>query len=499
MIWQYNANRIVMVANLVEGGRRMCDSYWPEEINQSEKHEEFIVTLESVVEYADYIVRSLKLRKQLHYGQDESRPIYQYHFTSWKDRGRPSFGAVTLLHFHQEVHSKDDERTGPLVVHCSAGVGRTGTFIALDILLQQVEHERVVDVFGCIQKLREQRMLMVQSQEQAMFLHDAILEAINVGNTSYPCSTMAEEFSKICEEKENGKSELRKQFMLLSKLKSTPEEQINGRVLEESKDKNRDISVIPGELDRPYLTIRHEYQSDYINAVYVDSFRKHDYYVVTQMPLPNTQADFWRLVFDHQLNAIVMLNEMDESDEVYFQVATCKQYWPDGGSGIYGPIKVEHVAVTNISTNIVMRQFMVSLATNKFLLFYLVVNKKNDGKLSVRHYQLLGWPNNEVLPPDKDVLLLLMEEVHSWQQKQKYPKHIHKMGHTIVHCLNGVTRCGLFCGVSYIIDKIKLDEKVDVLLAARNVSRNRYQFVRTLDEYRFLYEIALKYIYWCVC
>jgi len=61
---------------------------------------------------------NITIPSNLHYDQDESRPIYQYHFTSWKDKGRPSFGAVTLLHFHQKVHSKDDEKTGPLVVHC---------------------------------------------------------------------------------------------------------------------------------------------------------------------------------------------------------------------------------------------------------------------------------------------------------------------------------------------------------------------------------------------
>ncbi|KAK2140984.1 hypothetical protein LSH36_1190g00087 [Paralvinella palmiformis] len=377
MIWQYGANRIVMVANLAEDGKKKCDRYWPEYINQSEKHDMFMVTLESVTEYADYTIRSLTLARG-------------YHFTSWKDKGRPSFGAVTLLHFHQKVHSKDDERTGPLVVHCSAGVGRTGTFIALDILLQQMADERVADVLGCVQKLRQQRMLMVQTK---------VGRKLYYMNIIFQCSAVYYSFKVFKEE-----------------------EQYKEGLLKENKDKNRDISVIPAEHHRPYLTMRGKFHDHYINAVFVDSFKKHSYYVVTQMPLAKTQADLWRLVYDHQLNAIVMLNEMGESDE------------------------------------------------------------------------LLGWPNSEVLPPDKGALILLIEEVHRWRKQWKHSKDTKKTGHMVIHCLNGVTHSGLFCGVSHIVDNIKLDDEVDPLSAARYVSRRRQQFYQTLDEYKFLYEIALEYI-----
>ncbi|KAK2149375.1 hypothetical protein LSH36_456g04083 [Paralvinella palmiformis] len=335
--------------------------------------------------------------------------------------------------------------------------------------------ERVADVLGCVQKLRQQRMLMVQTKDQFVFLHDAILEAINVGNKANPCSTLAEEFIEICEEQENEESELQKQFMLLCTLKQREEEQYKEGLLEENKDKNRDISVIPAEHDRPYLTMRGKFHDHYINAVFVD---------VTQMPLAKTQADLWRLVYDHQLNAIVMLNEMDESDE------TCKQYWPDEGSQVYGPIIVTHMATANISPKVIMREFVVNLAQNEH-----DDKKQSSSKpFNVRHYQLLGWPNSEVLPPDKGALLLLIEEVHRWRGQSKHSKDTKKTGHMVIHCLNGVTHSGLFCGVSHIVDNIKLDEEVDALSAARYVSRRRQQFYQTLDEYKFLYEIALEYI-----
>ncbi|KAK2181220.1 hypothetical protein NP493_405g00003 [Ridgeia piscesae] len=90
------------------------------------------------------------------------RKIRQLHFTAWPDKGTPDY-AYPLLAFHRKVRSFDQERRGPLLVHCSAGVGRTGTFIAIDILTQQAAAEGAVDVFECVNLLRTQRISMVQT------------------------------------------------------------------------------------------------------------------------------------------------------------------------------------------------------------------------------------------------------------------------------------------------------------------------------------------------
>ncbi|KAK2140911.1 hypothetical protein LSH36_1206g00050, partial [Paralvinella palmiformis] len=150
MIWQYHINSIVMLVNTVEENK-----------------------------------------------ESSPRPIYHFQFRSWTEKGGLLYGPSTLLHFHKRVHLFDSQRTGPLVVHCGTGVGRTGTFIALDILLQQIVQEKGVNVYGCVKTLRQQRMQMVQIQGQYVLLHDTILESIIVGKTSYSCSTLSDELKNI--------------------------------------------------------------------------------------------------------------------------------------------------------------------------------------------------------------------------------------------------------------------------------------------------------------
>ncbi len=87
----------------------------------------------------------------------------QFHFTTWPDHGVPDY-ATPILGFHRRVKSQHKPSRGPLLVHCSAGVGRTGTYIALDNILDQIAAENVVGVSSTIVKARKQRMKMVQTQ-----------------------------------------------------------------------------------------------------------------------------------------------------------------------------------------------------------------------------------------------------------------------------------------------------------------------------------------------
>ena len=105
--------------------------------------------------------------------------VKQYHFTSWPDHGVPEY-ATSMLSFHKRVISQHKTSRGPILVHCryvyqcvlvqmlwltlySAGVGRTGTFICIDNVLEQIKKEKAVDIAGAINKMRHQRMKMVQT------------------------------------------------------------------------------------------------------------------------------------------------------------------------------------------------------------------------------------------------------------------------------------------------------------------------------------------------
>uniref|UniRef100_A0A8C4WXI8 protein-tyrosine-phosphatase n=1 Tax=Eptatretus burgeri TaxID=7764 RepID=A0A8C4WXI8_EPTBU len=105
----------------------------------------------------------------------QRRPIYHFHFLSWPDFGVPTSSTLEwFVRLFQGHVIGNGCRPGPFVVHCSAGVGRTGTFIALDMLLQQIEELNYVDVFGLVTEMRKSRMNMIQTEEQYIFVYKCL-------------------------------------------------------------------------------------------------------------------------------------------------------------------------------------------------------------------------------------------------------------------------------------------------------------------------------------
>ncbi|KPP60158.1 receptor-type tyrosine-protein phosphatase mu-like, partial [Scleropages formosus] len=156
MVWQENSAIIVMVTNLVEVGRVKCCKYWPDD---TEIYRDMKVTLIETQLLSEYVIRTFAVEKR---GAHEIREIRQFHFTGWPDHGVP-YHATGLLGFVRQVKSKCPANAGPIVVHCSAGAGRTGCFIVIDIMLDMAEREGVVDIYNCVRELRSRRVNMVQT------------------------------------------------------------------------------------------------------------------------------------------------------------------------------------------------------------------------------------------------------------------------------------------------------------------------------------------------
>ncbi|KAK2140048.1 hypothetical protein NP493_6025g00002 [Ridgeia piscesae] len=165
------------------------------------------------------------------------RRIYQLHFTSWPDKGTPQY-AYPLLAFRRKLLSLEPLRRGPLVVHCSAGIGRTGTFIAIDILTNEAATEGHVDVFSCVNQLRTQRMNMVQTLDQYVYIYQALIEARQ--ETAVSCSQLKQTFDELCREEK-----LAEQFKQLNVLTSQSD-QVTCAAREPSNvGKNRDPDIVP--------------------------------------------------------------------------------------------------------------------------------------------------------------------------------------------------------------------------------------------------------------
>jgi len=115
-------------------------------------------------------------------GFTDRREVKQFQYTAWPDHGVPEHPAP-FLQFLRRINAVNPVDSGPVITHCSAGVGRTGAFIVIDSMLERLRHEKTVDIYGHVTCLRSQRNYMVQTEDQYIFIHDAILEAILCGVT----------------------------------------------------------------------------------------------------------------------------------------------------------------------------------------------------------------------------------------------------------------------------------------------------------------------------
>uniref|UniRef100_A0A9J8D797 protein-tyrosine-phosphatase n=1 Tax=Cyprinus carpio carpio TaxID=630221 RepID=A0A9J8D797_CYPCA len=454
MIWQENSASIVMVTNLVEVGRVKCVRYWPDE---TELYGDIKVTLIETEPLAEYVIRTFTVQKK---GHHEIREIRQFHFTSWPDHGVPCY-ATGLLGFIRQVKFLNPPDAGPIVVHCSAGAGRTGCFIAVDIMLDMAESEGVVDIFNCIRELRSQRVNMVQTEEQYVFVHDAILEACLCGNTAIPvCEFRAIYYNISRLDPQTNSSQIKDEFQTLNIVtpRVRPEDCSVG-LLPRNHDKNRSMDVLAVDRCLPFLISVDGESSNYINAALMDSHKQPAAFIVTQHPLPNTVADFWRLVFDYNCSTIVMLNEMDAAQ-------LCMQYWPEKGSCCYGPIQAEFISA-DIDEDIINRIFRICNMA-----------RPQDGYRLVQHFQFIGWPAYRDTPLSKRSILQLVRRLAKWQEQYDGGD-----GRTVVHCLTGGGRSGTFCAICSICEMIQQQNIVDVFHTVKTLRNNKANMVETMVSY----------------
>ncbi|KAM9527221.1 receptor-type tyrosine-protein phosphatase T isoform 3-T3 [Guaruba guarouba] len=465
MIWQENSASVVMVTNLVEVGRVKCVRYWPDD---TEVYGDIKVTLIETEPLAEYVIRTFTVQKK---GYHEIREIRQFHFTSWPDHGVPCY-ATGLLGFVRQVKFLNPPEAGPIVVHCSAGAGRTGCFIAIDIMLDMAENEGVVDIFNCVRELRSQRVNLVQTEEQYVFVHDAILEACLCGNTAIPVCEFRSIYYNISRlDPQTNSSQIKDEFQTLNIVtpRVRPEDCSIG-LLPRNHDKNRCMDVLPLDRCLPFLISVDGESSNYINAALMDSHKQPAAFIVTQHPLPNTVADFWRLVFDYNCSSVVMLNEMDAAQ-------LCMQYWPEKTSCCYGPIQVEFVSA-DIDEDIINRIFRICNMA-----------RPQDGYRIVQHLQYIGWPAYRDTPPSKRSLLKVVRRLEKWQEQ-----YDGRDGRTVVHCLNGGGRSGTFCAICSVCEMIQQQNIIDVFHIVKTLRNNKSNMVESLEQYRFVYEVALEYL-----
>eukprot|EP00041_Stephanoeca_diplocostata_P036685 m.1348591 g.1348591 ORF g.1348591 m.1348591 type:complete len:762 (+) comp24915_c1_seq2:473-2758(+) len=181
MIWEHNCCTVVMLTRLKEGPKVKCEPYFPPKLNASLQFEEISVTLLASQTKDGHTKNTLRLRRG-----NETKTVTHFWYTAWPDHGvptdannKPYTKDMILLALSVRAHRKaTDKFASPAVIHCSAGVGRTGAFISVDQAIDAYKKKERIDLNDVVRQMRSDRMAMIQHPPQYLFVYAAARDYI---------------------------------------------------------------------------------------------------------------------------------------------------------------------------------------------------------------------------------------------------------------------------------------------------------------------------------
>ncbi|OXA53024.1 Tyrosine-protein phosphatase 99A [Folsomia candida] len=478
MVWEHNVHIIVMITNLVERGRKKCDMYWPKEGIETYGVIQVRLVKEEVM--ATYIVRTFQL-KHLKLGGNKNklckfRSCQVYHYTNWPDHGTPSH-PLPVLSFVKKSAAANPVDGGPIIVHCSAGVGRTGTYIeklqfnryihlifptVLDAMLRQVQSRGDLNIFGFLNHIRTQRNFLVQTEEQYIFIHDALLEGIESGETNVNKTYLSRYLhsllsSSYADEKSEVSSLLERQYKLVTQF--TPKDFNLASALKASNlTKNRNLDCVCTDTYRVALTPKPGVEgSDYINASFFPGYHRLQEFIITQHPLEATTPEFWQMLWDHNVQMVVVLSVIDNQEYGTF--------WPPQGEDMdFDTFRVKLVQESDQGCFII-RDFSIQ-------------SLQDDYELSIKMVQCSHWPHT-MISPSSAVFELVTFTQESLRESSSGP--------IAVLDRFGGTEAATFCTLTTLVKQMNLESHIDVYMYAKLYHEQRPGVWKNLDDYLFLY------------
>ncbi|CAG2200499.1 Tyrosine-protein phosphatase 1,Tyrosine-protein phosphatase non-receptor type 13,Tyrosine-protein phosphatase non-receptor type 7,Tyrosine-protein phosphatase non-receptor type 4 [Mytilus edulis] len=445
MIWQENVYQIVMLTNLVEGIKIKCEQYWPSGGKQMVLGN-LIIRLNVEKERTAYVTREITIEDKK---TSKKRKVTQYHFTAWPDHGTPDPLYLVLFHRHVMSDTKAGH-SGPLLVHCSAGIGRTGTYIALDALLEEGRTTGFLDIFKYLKKMRYSRMNMIQTANQYVCLHYTLLEAFTMKDTKIRKDKFSEVWMSIStDNRPVNHQRLDEEFKMLNAKKDEQNQtQHNAAMSTTNLAKNRNKDVLPMDDKRVYLVSYGKGRSDYINAVQVPSYTKFVGYITTQLPLPDTKVDFWTMIRDHISSTIVLIiNNKKEADLVYSQS----------------------------EDNVTIGEFNIKISARRVEENDITEATIDDKPRPIVLFQVICKSI-----PDPAVLCKLADLISTRATMSNDPI-------TVVSS-DGAKNCGLFCAFTNAVSSMQIDNNADIFQLVRLLQLRRPEFFTDFEEYKRCYE-----------
>ncbi|XP_061190063.1 receptor-type tyrosine-protein phosphatase T-like [Saccostrea echinata] len=452
MLWQENISTIVMLTNLREGEKIKCTQYWPDKGKHINYGPVSVKWMEER-EYAFFVNRKLKvINKEM----KKSRVLTHYHYTAWPDHGTPDPLCLIIFHNHV-IRTKSNQNNAPTVVHCSAGVGRTGTYMALDILHQIGNETGKVNVADCVRKMRENRMTMVQTYEQYITIFLTLQEDFKAPMKVDTIDDIKEKIENSGKDTPLNQSVLHKEFQLLLKIRPIYTE-ADYKFSKQSCGNKNNNGILPLDKYNVHLSSYVPKRGSYINAISVPSFTKLRGFIVTPYPAAEDAVDFLRLLKDHECDTVICMDPLAE-------IQSSNEWLPSSSSSKCVPPFMVHCQSYS--------QADVTSST-----IQIVLDKKEDEAHIVRIVEPTGKMKSSGDSLDTSQLRNLVSAALNTNTENPI----------VVMSRDGASLCGVFCAIHNIVEQITIDECADIFTSVRQILIRRPEFCNKIEEYKLIYK-----------
>ncbi|XP_056003708.1 multiple epidermal growth factor-like domains protein 6 [Ostrea edulis] len=449
MIVQENVSQIVMLTNLKEGLKTKCEQYWPEN-EECRKFSNLVITSKSVNTYAYYIVRRLTLTTK-----ETSRTVVQFHYTHWPDHGTPD--PLHLNVFQSHVMRTNSSTDKPILVHCSAGIGRTGTFIALDALIRSGKQSGSVNVVEYVKAMRGDRMSMIQNVGQYVFLYKALNHGLQENISPVKRTDFISSYAEVSKESGDINNNIMyEEFQRLGNIKPSYEAD-DYTTGQDHMEMNYVKTVLPVN---KYAVCPSSFvpgRANYYNAVSIS------------FPVEGAAVDLIRLLVDQDTTLLVSIHPIRSIEEISSWVDMTNERIQEP------PFEIEKETQCSISKTVRKTTLKIWKTDT------------NSEPHRVEVYEFLTWDLNELLPSDHIVLVDMVTQIQLDREKTSD-------GKVLILSRDGVTGCGMFCAVYNAIQQLQQDDEVDMFTVVRQLQIRRPEMISSLQEFKFCIGAVEEYL-----